>query len=291
MPPHPLQWGVFVANDGSPSSDLETVEIMAGDAPDYVMLFVAINEPAPVERLDAISQAGMVPVLTLEPWAPGEGPEQPEYALARIAAGHHDAALRRWAASLAAWGGPVLFRFAHEMNGTWYPWSVGVNGNTAEDYLAAWKRVHGLFASAGADHVSFVWAPNVPWGGLSDLEETFPGPSTVDVLGLDGYNWGDDGQQNAWREPEELLADGLARLRRLEGDLPILVTEVASAEGPRLGEDKAGWIRDLVAYLARSDRVIGFVWFQTEKERDWRFNSTAQSERAMREALAELPRP
>jgi hypothetical protein len=26
-----------------------------------------------------------------------------------------------------------------EFNGSWYPWSIGVNGNTAADYVAAWR--------------------------------------------------------------------------------------------------------------------------------------------------------
>lgn len=285
---HPLQWGVFVPDDGSPSSDLATVAIMAGDEPDYVLRFAALDEPVPIEQLTAIAEGGRTPMLTLEPWVPGAGVDQPDYALARIAQGAHDEALQRWATALAAWGRPLLLRFAHEMNGTWYPWAVGVNGNTASDYLAAWDHVSDAFESAGADQVALVWAPNVGFEGASPLEDAYPGETTVDYLGLDGYNWG-DGDGYSWQDPVELFADSLDRLGRLPGDLPILVTEVASAEGPVLGADKAEWISDFVEHLSRSDRVIGFVWFQAVKERDWRFNSTAQAEAAMKQALASLP--
>ncbi len=44
------------------------------------------------------------------------------------------------------------------MNGNWYPWSVGVNQNTAEQYRAAWTRMHSI-VSEQAPHVRFVWAP------------------------------------------------------------------------------------------------------------------------------------
>ncbi|MGB8020628.1 MAG: glycosyl hydrolase, partial [Candidatus Nanopelagicales bacterium] len=284
----PLAWGVFAPDDGAGSSDLSAIALMAGDQPDYVERFAAIDEPVPIGALDGISNAGMTPILTLEPWVPGRGVDQPDYSLARIAAGHHDAALTRWAGRLAAWGRPLLLRFAHEPNSDWYPWSVGSNGNDAGDYVAAWRHIHDVFGSAGADQVSFVWAANVPYPGSSDLAATYPGPQDVDYLGLDGYNWG-DGEGRTWQHPSELLGAGLAQLRELDGDKPILVTEVASNEGAALGTDKARWIGQLVDYLSREDRVAGFVWFQADKERDWRFNSTPEAQDAMKDALAALP--
>ena len=288
-PAHPLDWGVFLPDDNAPSSALPTVEAMAAAAPENVLRFAAIDQPVPLTELTSITNAGAVPVLTLEPWLPDAGVDQPEYSLARIAAGDHDAALQRWAAGLAAWNQPLLLRFAHEMNSTWYPWAIGVNGNTAADYLAAWRHVHDVFRNAGADQVSFVWAPNVPYADQSvGLADVFPGPEVVDVLGIDGYNWG-DGDGHVWQSPAEVLGAGLHQLRALPGDRPILVTETASAEGPRAGTDKAEWINSLVDYLVSADRVTGFIWFQAQKERDWRFNSTEQSQAAFRNALARRP--
>jgi hypothetical protein len=288
-PAQPLEWGVYVPDDSAPSSDLETVTAMAGEAPEYVLRFAAIGEPVPVDHLNQIADAGMTPVLTLEPWRPGAGTDQPDYTVARIAAGDHDADLTRWATELAAWGRPLLLRFAHEMNGDWYPWSTGAEGASAESYVAAWRHVHDIFRAAGAEEVQFVWAPNVPLGGVPGFEDAYPGADVVDVLGLDGYNWG-DGDGHTWQEPEDLFGEGLDRLRSLEGEQPILVTETASAEGPRLGADKARWISDLVRFLADQDRVVGFIWFQAEKERDWRMNSTADAEAAFRDALAQRRR-
>lgn len=288
-PPHALTWGVYVPDDGTPSADLGVVQAMAGDAPDHVLRFAALDEEVPLGPLTAIAQSGATPVLTLEPWVPGAGVDQPDYALRRIAAGDHDAALGRWAAALTEWNRPVLLRFAHEMNSSWYPWSVGVNGNSAEDYVAAWDHVHGVFQDAGAAQVSFVWAPNVPYPGeTAAIESVFPGSDQVDVLGLDGYNWG-EGDGYRWQSPAELFGPGLHRLRELPGDLPIMITETASAEGPRAGSDKADWTAALIDYLVRSERVTGFVWFQAQKERDWRLNSSEQAQAAFQDALAGRP--
>ena len=73
-------------------------------------------------------------MITWEPWSAPEGErhvaEQPDISLARIADGAFDPYIRAWARDVAAYRGPVMIRLMHEMNGTWYPWGVHVNGNT-----------------------------------------------------------------------------------------------------------------------------------------------------------------
>ena len=55
-----------------------------------------------------------------------------------------------------------MIRFAHEMNGTWYPWAEGVNGNGPGDYVAAWRHVVGVFRRAKVSNVTWTWAPTCP---------------------------------------------------------------------------------------------------------------------------------
>src|SRR5436853_485094 len=100
--------------------------------------------------LVSLIAAGLLLSLLLDslawlPWVTTGGVGRPAYALRAIAAGEHDAYVREWARAAAAWGGPLYLRFAHEMNGDWYPWSVGVNGNTSADYQAAWRHVVDIF--------------------------------------------------------------------------------------------------------------------------------------------------
>ena len=55
------------------------------------------------------------------------------------AAGRRDAARYRQ---------PVVIRFMHEMNGTWYPWQADGNGNTPGDFKRAFRHVHRIFDRA-----------------------------------------------------------------------------------------------------------------------------------------------
>jgi len=76
-----------------------------------------------ITSADLVVGRGATPLLTWEPWNSAAGVNQPTYRLSAIANGTHDALVRRWATQIKAWGKPLMLRFAHEMNGNWYPWS------------------------------------------------------------------------------------------------------------------------------------------------------------------------
>ena len=119
---------------------------------DVVNIFIAWEwrRPLPTKTLQHIHELGALPAITWEPWHPSRGADQPRYALERISAGDFDAYIKQWARAAASYGQPMQIRFGHEMNGTWYPWSVGRNGNSASDYRNAYRHVHDIFIEAGA---------------------------------------------------------------------------------------------------------------------------------------------
>ena len=147
-------------------------------------------------------------------------------------------------------------------------------------YVQAWQRLHDIFSVQQAENVTWVWAPTVVGSGA--LTDWYPGDEYVDVLGIDGYNWGSSLPWCQWIEPEDLFATMLDQLRIVCSDKPILVTEVGCAES---GGRKADWITRLVDFLSHQRDVMGFVWFEHYKETDWRITSTPESAAAMASAL------
>jgi len=277
-----LRFGV--ANPGGPlaSTELDEVTTLAGEVPSILMIYKDFLQSPPVAEMDAARSRGATPLVTWEPWAWGGGVNQPAYALNRVAAGDFDSTITQWGQAIAAWGKPVMLRFAHEMNGNWYPWAEGVNGNQAGDYVAAWRHVHDVVAATGAANVQWVWSPNVPYTGSTALAGLYPGPGYVDIVALDGYNWGTSQTWSSWVSPVDLLAPGISQLRALAPGKPVLIAETAASE---LGGSKATWNTDLVSYLAAQADVMGFVWFDMQKETDWRINSSASSATAFKSAL------
>ncbi|MGY1640571.1 glycoside hydrolase family 26 protein [Geodermatophilus sp. SYSU D00703] len=233
--------------------------------------------PLDTARADAVAARGALPLLTWEPWTPGAGVEQPEFSLSSIGGGVHDDYVRAFARQVRAHGGPLGLRFLHEVNAPHYPWSVGVNGNVARKAVAAWHHVRQLFDEQGADNVVWVWSVNVHAPGTTSFEPLYPGDDSVHWVAVDGYNGGTALPWGGWRSPEEVFGESLADLRRL-ADRPLAITETGSSEE---GGDKAAWTEALFD-LAVEGGVSVVIWFQYDKETDWRANSSPAAADALR---------
>jgi hypothetical protein len=236
--------------------------------------------------LDAVSAHGSLPMITWEPWAGDQGSPDPAWSLkAAILSGRSDAYITSWAQGMAAYGKPVLLRFAHEMHDQpGYPWAVGVNGNTSADYIAAWRYVRTIFQQAGATNVQWVWNPNTMAGTTtasyaSIYSALYPGDDQVDYIGLDIYNtgpqlsWG----SGTWQSFSQVLANPYAAITSVS-TRPVLLPEVGSTE---IGGSKAAWIQAaLTTGLDQFPRVRGLIWFDVNKEQPWNLDSSAASLKA-----------
>jgi beta-mannanase len=228
--------------------------------------------------LQAVNALGAVPMITWEPWT-GAGPDPAWSLRAAILSGAHDEYIDSWARGLSAYGGPVLFRFAHEMNDQRnYPWDVGVNGNTAADYIAAWRHIRAIFARYPTSNVKWVWSPQTIGDASEPVYEAhfrtvYPGDDLVDWLGLDIYNTGPNLDWGAprWRSFGEAMATPYAAITAI-ANKPVILAEVGSSE---TGGSKANWISNaLTTELPLFPRVGALVWFDIAKEDAWELRSS-----------------
>lgn len=225
---------------------------------------------------ERVIASGRAPLITWEPWRP-TAVEQPAFSLARIADGTHDDYISAWAHGVASTRGRVYLRPMHEMNGNWYPWAGTVNGNSAKTYIAAWRRLHKIFDRVGADNVRWVWSPfvdDVPNTQDNRFESYYPGSRYVDVLSLDGYNWGaEHPDYGGWRSFRTVFLSAYRRITKL-GPQPVWIAETASA--PEGGE-KARWVAEMFSDARKMSRIEAIIWFNVDKERDWRLDSVAEA--------------
>ena len=238
-----------------------------------------------------MASRGATPIATWAPRDPLKGRKQRDYSLRdyslqNIARVEHGPFVRSWGREAAAWGEPLYLRFAHEMNSPFYPWGVRVNGNTAADYVAAWKHIHDLLEQEGADNVRWVWSPpaDIPTS-TNKFGQVYPGDDYVDWLALDGYNQGTEGPVlQEWRTVAEIFGPSHDRLAGIS-EKPMMIAGVSTAEA---GGDEAAWIRDglLEDVPSRLPRVRAVIWFDSNKVMDWRVNSTPESLKAYKEVAA-----
>ncbi|MEY2468933.1 MAG: hypothetical protein QOF21_1631 [Actinomycetota bacterium] len=283
--PGGVMFGAETEESGNTLTQLANFESHAGKKASLYGYYASFYYDADFDtaKASAISNRGTIPMLTWEPWQPNGVVNQPNYSLAKIAGGSFDAYLTRWANQIKTWNHPLWLRFAHEMNGDWYPWAEGLNGNSAGSYVAAWRHVHDVFANAGVTNVTWVWTPNVLIPGRPSFASLYPGDSYVDWVGLDGYNWGTSASWSGWQSPSDVMGTTLANLRQVSSR-PIVIGETASTE---VGGNKAQWIQQFFSMLAANPDVKAFLWFNLNKENDWRIESSPSAQAAFAAGVAD----
>lgn len=133
--------------------------------------------------------------------------------LTEILSGSQDAAITNAALAMASWQGPILLRWAWEMNlagvngKAWaylgYP-TNGDNPSPAQvaaaqtNFAAAWQRIRRIFDANSAANVIWLWNPgggndSAPGSSANGYTDGFyPGDAYVDWVGLDAYDRDDN---------------------------------------------------------------------------------------------------
>jgi hypothetical protein len=266
---------------------------MVGRQPSVVMWYQDWATPGVKEfngaMMDEVLERGAMPVVTWEPADWTMGANQPNYTLQTIIRGDHDEYVRQWAREAAAWRKPFYLRFAHEMNGNWYPWSPLANGNGGpNEYVAAWRHVHAIFREEGATNVRWVWNPDRSFPDRPSYASLYPGDEYVDWVAIDAYNWGTLQQWSQWRTFPQLFKVSYTEMEALT-DKPMMVGETASAES---GGNKGAWIRQtfLTDIPTRYPQVRAVIWYHRDNrissQADWRVDSSEDSLKAFQEVAA-----
>jgi hypothetical protein len=202
-----------------------------------------------------------------------------------IARGEGDATILTAATELRAAQGPVLLRWAAEMNAWWHHYGAyDKNGDarggdhTTAAYIAAWRRVRTIFRGGshaevsaalaalgqpplavpddgqpvGAPGVNFVWTPNAgsqPNVGGNHWNRYYPGDAYVDWVGVDVYN------DTEWPLLSRLLDE------HYEGhpSKPFTLSEWGLLEE---GDDPA-FVHHIFDWVERRPRVGLIEWFDS----------------------------
>jgi PA14 domain/Glycosyl hydrolase family 26/CARDB len=265
-PPSGAHWGMTTGYAGG----IAGREAQLGRKVTVHNMFAAWTDriPGPAQIDDVAN--GRIPMITWQPV---------NTTLTDIASGVYDANIIARAQFVKAFGSTILLRFAHEMNGNWYPWSGSSNGGATSgpaNYIAAWRHVHDLFVAQGATNVAWVWCVNqgdVPGAAWNHWTNYYPGDSYVDWVGIDAYNWGTTNTTSGgWRTLSSMLT--ASAYSDYAATKPIMLAETASAES---GGNKDQWIYDLGTTIKTSfPSVEAVLWFdKTGSSTEWPVDSSS----------------
>lgn len=225
-----------------------------------------------------------------------------------IVAGELDAYLERVAASMRRFPHEIYVRPWAELNADWSPYrpgSASPSAGSIDEFKAAWRYLVGYFRARAVSNLRFVFNPDAAVD--SDhvaIAQIWPGAEYVDVLGIDGYNWGESGRKggNTWLEFEALFAPMYEALTRLHPSAPVWICEFGSKE-PKKSDgsanspapvdprhSKAQWIEAFMSSGA-FPRIEALIYYDAytpkrDNQRDFRFASSAESLAMIRKQLA-----
>jgi hypothetical protein len=179
----------------------------------------------------------------------------------------------------------IVLRFAHEANGTWFPWTVGVKDNTAKTFKKYWRYVYNKFKAEGAlPYVDFLWSvTNKSCNGCNPYAKIFPGNSFIDYAGITAFNWG---KQRQWKSMRAILVKPMSQLSKVTHK-PVIVAELASNYLPKK-KSKATWIKNGYVKAYRGwGRIKAIMYLNSDQPKhehnhpDWRLskpgNGSAQA--------------
>jgi hypothetical protein len=275
-------WGIFEEGLQGNLTKVKDYGTQLGKSPSMVMWYIGWNASGdhtfPLATCQQVAAAGYVPHIVWEPWL----------GLDPILAGDYDSDIQKFGEDIAKFEKPVMLRFGHEFNGDWYPWSY-ISGAVvpASKWIQAYKYVHDKVIAAGGTNAVWLWSPNNGNGGNNpqDITDYYPGSEYVDWIAIDGYNWGTSQTWSSWALFSDVFGSVYQKIISNYPDKPVMLGEMGCTS---TGGDKAAWITDMFEQLKNNfTHIKAFVWFNVNKETDWRFNTTTESTEAFKTALSD----
>jgi mannan endo-1,4-beta-mannosidase len=261
-----------VRGEGAPNTyqGIETFARAVAQQPSIVLYFSGWGSRFRARFAGEALAHGAMPLVQINPAG---------ISMDAVAAGSSDQYLRSFAREVRAFGHPVIIGFAHEMNGSWYPW--GYRHTSPSTWVAAWRHVVSVFRQQGALNVIWLWTVSSGSTDTSLLHRYWPGARYVNWVGVDGYYY------TTAKGFTEIFAPAITAIRRFS-HAPILLSEVGI--GPVAGQTRE--IPDLFAGI-RSYHLLGLVWYDVAQHaglyhQDWRLEGNPAAVEAFRRGVAAM---
>jgi hypothetical protein len=186
---------------------------------------------------------------------------------AQIAAGDADLLIQTRGLALKSYGRPVFLRYLWDMNaptathlrgGCYDPGTDNADGTFSSiEFVAAWQRMHTIFATEHVTNVIWVWSPSAATG-TADPTPYYPGDAYVDWVGVDAYDTTGQGFSPTFAS----IYPTLARFNK-----PILVGETGEIQSAQ----PAFFAQAGPALQTQFPMIRGIVYYDaTAPGEDWR---------------------
>ncbi len=222
----------------------------------------------PTALVNRLKQGHSVPLIIWQPVGAGKPPghsgspgleESCGVDYSKIIGGDWDTYIRSWATA-AIGKGPILMRFAHEMDGGWFPFGFTRCQNSAAKFKTMWKHVVTIFRSAGATNVKFVWSP---LKANTHAKQLYPGNAWVDYVGVSSFNWA-SAHHAPWQSLVTVVKHFTDGLMSYASSKPWILAETGSVPSEH-GHSRASWLTSgYKALYSQIPNIKAIVYFNID---------------------------
>ncbi len=249
-----------------------------GAVPGYILWYLQMGEGFPLQVAESNKQLGIYTVINQDLKSDQFSPEENNGILKEIISGKWDEYFKKLACQSRDLNMKIYYRFGYEMNGEWFSW-----GKKSKLFVKAWRHTKKIFEKEKADNVLWIFSPSVVWGEQTfekDVDPYYPGKDYVDIVALDGYNFGDlHDQYHRWESFEKVYANSIAGL--MSYGKPMWIAEIGCPSDSR----RHYWLRDFLDFFDSNNCFEVFLWFNEHKsgEPNFRIDADKESLRIFRE--------
>lgn len=180
----------------------------------------------------------------------------------------------RWAQTIKSRGTPVMLAYHHEPEA-----SGSTSYGSAADFIAAYRRVETIFTQQGVNNVTWVWqmtayAFRVKSSDSRYAPKWYPGDAYVDVVGGDGYNWGNAcGRTGGTWTEAQAFTDPIIAFARAHQKLAALPEFGAPPDSRR-----AQWLSNAHQYFVSNQNILvaAFYFNKGDSHCNWVLNKQAE---------------
>lgn len=244
-----------------------------GSIPKYVLWYLQMDDPFPDNTVEFNENLGIHTVISHDLKSIRFDDDRNRQLMPEIIAGKWDKYFRTFARRAKKAKVPIYYRFGYEMNGDWFPWC-----ERPEEFVKAWQHVWTIFQKEKVTNISWVFSPSILWDynnkSIHSIEPYYPGDAYVDIVALDGYNFGDfHTKYHKWKSVEEVFRRSLTILESYHK--PIWIAETGCPTDPR----RIAWLNELFNLVESHCCIEAFFWFNENKagEPDFRIQSDSAS--------------
>jgi len=279
VPAHGAWWGDYVSSN---PSDVPARETLSGRKFDIVNYYHDWNDTFPTSGEQSLAAGGRFLKENFNGRDFSNSANNVNWC--QIANGSQDTNIRRIADNIKTFGSKLFVSFHIEPQGADGVSCTGVTGTangsgTLAQFASAWRHVHDVFQSEGANNA--VWVLTYSNPSATESAAAYPGDYYVSWIGFDPYNWYTCGGHNdAWVSLSNKMG-GFYSWAQLNHPLkPLMLGEYGSHQPITTTPSKGDWFRAIPADVAANRPAVkAYVYFDRISNGDcnWKVDSSADS--------------